>query len=72
MMRKQPSGLPFANELAAGTATSIGLHRAINCMQEFCKEWKQKINIEKTKIVVLKTAERLRIKNGDWEQKKQK
>jgi hypothetical protein len=43
---------------AVGT-TSIGKQRAINSIKEYCKEWKLKININKTKIVVFKKGGKL-------------
>jgi hypothetical protein len=52
MLRKQVTRLLFAEDLEAGTLTGTGLQRAMNCVQEFCKEWKMKINVKKTKIVV--------------------
>jgi hypothetical protein len=49
----------FADDLAADAVTSIRLQGAINCVQEFCKEWKLMINIEKTKIAVFKERGKL-------------
>jgi hypothetical protein len=49
--------LLIADDLAVGTATSIGMQRAINSIKEYCEEWKLKINTSKTKIVVFKKGE---------------
>jgi hypothetical protein len=51
------------------------LQRAINCVQEFCKEGKLKILecAEKTKIAVFKKGGKLsKNKHGDREQRKEK
>jgi hypothetical protein len=51
----------------------LRLQWTINCTQDFCEEWKLKINVGKTKLVVFKKGgELIRMKNGDWEQRKQK
>jgi hypothetical protein len=47
-------GLLFADDLAVGATTIIGLQRVINCVKDFCGEWSLKINVAKTKIVVFK------------------
>jgi hypothetical protein len=48
MRNRNVPGLLFADDLAVGTTTSIGMQRAINSMKEYCKEWKLKINTSKT------------------------
>jgi hypothetical protein len=50
-----------------GEVTSVGYQRTINCtdIHEFCKEWKLKINVEKTKRVVFKKGGKLS-KNLKW------
>jgi hypothetical protein len=58
-------GLLFADDLAVGATTTIGLQRAINCIKYFCEEWSLKINVTKTKIVVFKKGGKLsRDENG--------
>jgi hypothetical protein len=47
-------GLLFADDLAVGATSTIGLQRAINCIKYYCDEWSLKINLTKTKIVVFK------------------
>jgi hypothetical protein len=47
-------GLLFADDLAVGATTIIGLQRVISCTKDFCEEWSLKINVAKTKIVVFK------------------
>jgi hypothetical protein len=42
-----------------GATTTIGLQRAISCIKDYCDEWSLKINVTKTKIVVLKKGEKL-------------
>jgi hypothetical protein len=51
--RKVPE-LLFADDLAFGTTTGIGMQRAINSIKEYCEECKLKINTNKTKIVFKK------------------
>lgn len=50
-----------------GVATSVGYQRTIHCtdIHEFCREWKLKINVEKTKRVVFKKGGKLS-KNLKW------
>jgi hypothetical protein len=57
---KHFSGLLFADDLAVGTTTSIGMQRAINSIEVYCEEWKLKINTSKTKIVVFKKGEKIK------------
>jgi hypothetical protein len=52
--KRQVVGLLFADYLAVGATTRIGLQRAISCIKDFCEEWSLRINIVKTKIVVFK------------------
>jgi hypothetical protein len=52
-------GLLFADGLAVGAKTIIGLQRAISCIKDFCEEWSLKINVIKTKIVVFKKGGKL-------------
>jgi hypothetical protein len=59
MLKKQALGLRFVNDVTACTVTSAGLQEGINCVQEFCKEWKLMVNIEKTKIAVFKKSGKL-------------
>jgi hypothetical protein len=54
MRNRNVSGLLFADDLAVGTTTGIGMQRAINRMKEYCEECKLKINTSKTMIVVFK------------------
>jgi hypothetical protein len=35
----QVVGLLFADDLAVGATTIIGLQRAVNCVKDFCEEW---------------------------------
>jgi hypothetical protein len=51
--------LLFADDLAVGATTIIGLQRATNCVKGFCDEWDLKINVAETTIVVLKQGEKL-------------
>jgi hypothetical protein len=57
MRNRNVPGLLFADDLAAGTTTSIGMLRAINSIKEYCEEWKLKTNTSKTKIVIFKKGE---------------
>jgi hypothetical protein len=50
--KRQVAGLLFADYLAVGATTRIGLQRAINRMKDFCEERSLKINVAKTKTVV--------------------
>jgi hypothetical protein len=52
-------GLLFADDLAVGATTRIGLQRAINCVKDFCEEWGLKINVDKTKVLVFKKGRKL-------------
>jgi uncharacterized protein YneF (UPF0154 family) len=63
MLKKQISGLLFVYDLAVGTTISIRLQRA-NLYRNFCKEWKLKINGEKTKIILFKMGRKL--SNEKW------
>jgi hypothetical protein len=36
--KRQVAGLLFADNLAVGATTKIGLQRAINCIKDFCEE----------------------------------
>jgi hypothetical protein len=54
MLKRQVLILLVADELAAGTVINIGLQRAMNYIQEFCKEWNLKIIVEKTKVAAFK------------------
>jgi hypothetical protein len=56
---RQVVGLLFADDLAVGATTIIGLQRAISCIKDFCEEWSLKINVTKTKIVVFKKGRKL-------------
>jgi hypothetical protein len=57
--KRQVVGLLFADDLAVGATTKIGLQRAIICIKDFCEEWSLKINVTKTKIVVFKKGGKL-------------
>jgi hypothetical protein len=52
--KRQVAGLLFADDLAVGATTIIGLQRVINCIKDFCEERNLKINVAKTKIAVFK------------------
>jgi hypothetical protein len=60
MRNRSVSGLLFADDLAVGTTTSIGMQRAINSIKKYCEEWKVKININKTKTVIFKKGEKIK------------
>jgi hypothetical protein len=49
VLKKQESVVLSADDMAASAITNIGLHRAINCIQEFYKEVNMKINVEKNR-----------------------
>jgi hypothetical protein len=57
--QRQVVGLLFANGLAVGATTRIGLQRAVNCVKDFCEELILKINVDKTKVVVFKKGGKL-------------
>jgi hypothetical protein len=57
MRNRSVSGLLFAEDLVVRTTTSMRMQRAIKSIKEYCKEWKLKININKTRIVVFKKGE---------------
>jgi hypothetical protein len=57
--KKQEAGLLFADDLAVGATTIIGLQRAINCIKDFCEEWSLQINVANRKIVVFKKGGKL-------------
>jgi hypothetical protein len=57
--------LLYADDSTVGTATSIEMHRAINSSKEYWEEWKFKIDINKTKIVLFKKGGKL-IKYENW------
>jgi hypothetical protein len=59
MRNRNVPGLLFADDLAVGTTTSIGIQRAINSIKEYCEEWKLKINNSKTKTLVFKKGGKL-------------
>jgi hypothetical protein len=44
MLKKQIAELLSAEDMAAGSVTSEGLRKEINCTQKFCKELKMKMN----------------------------
>jgi hypothetical protein len=52
-------GLRFADDLAVGATTIIGLQRAINCIKDFFEECCLKINVTKTKTRVFKKGGKL-------------
>jgi hypothetical protein len=60
MRNRSVSGLLFADDLAVRTTTSMRMQRAINSIKKYCEEWKLKININKTKIVVFKKEEKIK------------
>jgi hypothetical protein len=64
--KRQVAGLLFADDLAVGGTTIIGLQRVINCMKDFCEEWSLKINVAKTKIVVFKKGGKLSGEAKRW------
>jgi hypothetical protein len=57
--KRQIVRLYFADDVAVGATTTIGLQRAINCIKDYCDEWSLKINVTKTKIVVFKKGGKL-------------
>jgi hypothetical protein len=61
IIKRQVVGLLFADDLAVGATTIIGLQRAISCIKDFCEEWSLKINVTKIKIVVFKKGGKLRV-----------
>jgi hypothetical protein len=63
--KRQVVGLLFADDLAVGATTIIGLQRAINSIKDFCEEWSLKINVSKTKIVVFKKGGKLS-RDEEW------
>jgi hypothetical protein len=65
-LMKQVSRSLFSDDLATGAITIMGLQRAINCIQEFCK-WKLKINVKMIKTVVFTKRGELN-KNEKWRQ----
>jgi hypothetical protein len=50
--KRQVVGLLFADDLAVGATTTIGLQRAINCIKDYCDKWSVKINVTNTKILM--------------------
>jgi hypothetical protein len=50
----QVVGLLFADDLAVGATTVIGLQSVISCINNFYEEWSSKINVSKTEIVAFK------------------
>jgi hypothetical protein len=52
--QRQVVGLLFADDLAVGATTRIGLQGAINCVENFCEEWGLKINVDMKKVVFKK------------------
>jgi hypothetical protein len=58
--QRQVVGLLFADDLAVGVTTRIGLQRAINYVKDFCEECGLKINVDKTKVLVFKKGGKLR------------
>jgi hypothetical protein len=55
----------FADDLAIGSFTVIGLQRRIDQIVKYCGDWNLKYNLKKTKILVFKKGGKLK-KNEKW------
>ena len=58
----QIPGLLFADDLCLISTTKIGLQNKVDYVNNFCKKWNLKININKTKILVGKNRCKLSAK----------
>jgi hypothetical protein len=58
-------GLLFADDLAVGATTTIGLQMVINCIKDYYDECNLKINVTKTKIVVFRKGGKLS-RDEEW------
>jgi hypothetical protein len=71
IIKRQVAGLLFADDLAVGATTIIGLQMAIDCIKDSCERRSLKINVTKKKIVVLRReGNRVGMKNGGWGERK--
>ena len=52
--------LLYADDCCFISQTQVGLQRGINKLQEYCKQWSMKVNINKTKIIVFGAGNRRR------------
>jgi hypothetical protein len=62
---RQISRLIFEDSLTVGVMTSIDMQRAVNYIKEFCDKWELKMNLAKTKRVLIKNG-RMLSKNEKW------
>jgi hypothetical protein len=58
-------GLLFADDLAFSSFTINSLQKTIDQVLKYCREWKLKCNLNKTKILVCKKGSKLE-KDEKW------
>jgi hypothetical protein len=58
-------GLLFADDLAFSSFTINSLQKTIDQVLKYCREWKRKCNLNKTKILVCKKGGKLK-KDEKW------
>lgn len=56
LMNKEIPAILFADDIAIGAVTAIGLQRALDELSRYSREWNLKVNINKTKILVCKNG----------------
>ena len=49
----------FADDLVIFPETVVGLQTQLNSLEVYCKEWSLKINVQKTKIVIIRNGGKL-------------
>src|SRR5436190_4062229 len=58
-------GLLYADDMVIISLTPVGLQRALNELARYCDEWKLKVNVKKTKIMVFQNGNK-RSKKYQW------
>ena len=48
--------LLFADDLAPIADTPVDLQRRLNCLENYCEKWNMTVNMDKSKIIVLKNG----------------
>lgn len=57
--------LMYADDLVLMSQTAVGLQRGLNCLSNYCDEWKLRVNVKKTKVVVFRKS-RTKVKMDKW------
>ena len=56
MNNQELSILLYADDIVLLSEKASGLQRAINLFQEYCRKWKLKVNLKKTKIIIFNSS----------------